>query len=115
MPLHLHKTPGVHELLPGRATRTPLGALSCPYSHWDVTGRQHEESQLHRRFRSFGPNDRAARNRCSTGAADPWHWCDSLTTDYWNPPTSESQHTRQCIFAVIVAFILAVILAQAGW
>jgi hypothetical protein len=38
-----------------------------------------------------------------------------LTTDYWNPPTSASQHARQRILAVIVAFFLAAILAQAGW
>jgi hypothetical protein len=115
MPLHLYKTPGVHELLPARATRAPLAALSCTYSGRDVVGRQYEPPQLHRSFRSFGPHDREARNRCSTRAADPWHGCDSLTTDYWNPPTSESQHTRQRIFAVIVAFILAAVLAHAGW
>jgi hypothetical protein len=43
------------------------------------------------------------------------HWCDALSTDYWNPPTSESQHARQRILTVIVAFVLAAILAQAGW
>jgi hypothetical protein len=80
-----------------------------------VVGRQYEPPQLHKSFRSFGPNGRGARNRCRANAADSWHWCDSLTTDYWNPPTSESQHARQRILAVIVAFILAAILAQAGW
>jgi len=35
-------------------------------------------------------------------------------TDYWNPPTSERQHARQRVLAVIVAFILAAMLAQ-GW
>jgi hypothetical protein len=55
----------------------------------------------------------ALLNRIRTEAADPW--CNALTTDSWNPPTSESQHARQRILAVIVAFILAGILAQAGW
>ena len=62
-----------------------------------------------------GRIDRGARKRCRTKAADPRHWCDALTTDYWNPPTSESQHARQRILAVIVAFFLAAMLAQAGW
>ena len=51
----------------------------------------------------------------SSGAAGPRHWCASLTTDYWNPPTSERQHLRQRIPAAIVAFVLAAILVQAGW
>ena len=38
-----------------------------------------------------------------------------VSADYWNPPTSESQHARQRILTVIVAFVLAAILAQAGW
>jgi hypothetical protein len=115
MPRHLYRTLGDHELIPASATRTPLRALSCPYSSQDVVGRQCEPPQFHRSFRSFGPNDRGAGNRCRAKAADPWHWCDSLTAHYWKPPTSESQHARQRILAVIVAFILAGILAQAGW
>jgi hypothetical protein len=63
---------------------------------------------------SFVKCERSANLMCLK-AANPWHWCDTLTTDYWNPPTSESQHARQRILAVIVAFILAAILAQAGW
>jgi hypothetical protein len=80
-----------------------------------VVGRQDEEPPLHTTFRSFGPDDRGASSQGSPEAAGPWHWCDSLATDYWNPPTSASQHARQRILAVIVAFVLAAILAQAGW
>jgi hypothetical protein len=95
--------------------RAPLRGLSCPYSSRDAVGRQDEPPQLHRSFGSFGPPERAARHPCHRGAADPWHWCDSLTTYYWNPPTTESQHLRQRILAAIVAFILAAILVQAKW
>lgn len=115
MPPHLYETPGAHELTPSGATRAPLDALSCPYSSKDALGRQYEPPQPHRRLQSFGPKDRGLRSRCRTKAADPRHWCDALTTDYWNPPTSASQHARQRILAVIVALFLAAILAQAGW
>jgi hypothetical protein len=115
MPLHLNKTPGAHELIPASATRASLGALSCPDSSRDAFGRQDEKPRLHRNFRSFGPHDRGAMYRCCTKAVDHWHWCDSLTTNYWNPPASESHHARQRIFAVIVAFILAAVLTHAGW
>ena len=115
MPRHLYRTPGTHELVPASATRAPLRALSCRYSSQDMVGRQPEPPQVHRGFQSFGPNEPGARNRCRTKAADPRNWCDSLTTDYWNPPTSESQPARQRILTMIVAFVLAAILAQAGW
>jgi hypothetical protein len=115
MPRHLYQTPGAHTIIPAGATRAPLRALSCPYGSRGVVGRQDEEPKLHTTFRSFGPDDRGARNQGSPEAAEPWHWCDSLATDYWNPPTSASQHARQRILAVIVAFVLAAILAQAGW
>jgi len=48
-------------------------------------------------------------------AADTRHWGDVLMADYWHPPTSESQPARQRILAVIAAFLLAAILAHAGW
>jgi hypothetical protein len=115
MPWILNESPRTHEPIPGAVTRAPLGSLSCPYSSREVVGRQYEPPKLQRSFRSFGPKAGGARNRCRIKAADPWRWCASLTTDYWNPPTSESQHARQRILAVIVAFALAAILAQAGW
>jgi hypothetical protein len=71
-----------------------------------------EPPEVHRSFRSFGPIE---RNQCRAEAVDPRSWCDALSTDYRNPPTSESQHARQRILTVIVAFVLAAILAQAGW
>jgi len=116
-----NRIPRAQDLIPGVATRTPLGGLSCPYSSRHVAVPPDEDPSLHDPFRPIGAQgvreDRAGEScadaRC--GDADPWSWRDSLTTDYWNPPTSESQHTRQRIFAVIVAFILAAILAQAGW
>jgi hypothetical protein len=111
MPRHLYRAPGNHDFVPASATRAPLRALSCTYSSRDLP----EPPEVHRSFRSFGPIERGARSRCSTKAADPRGWCDALSTDYWNPPTSESQHARQRILTVIVAFVLAAILAQAGW
>ena len=111
MPRHLYRAPGDHDfLLPARRERrfAPCPALTA-------AGAWLQPPEVHRSFRSFGPNDRGVRSRCRTKAADPRHWCDALTTDYWNPPTSESQHARQRILAVIVAFVLAAILAQAGW
>ena len=122
MPRILSKIPRAHDLVSGVATRAPLGGLSCPYSSREVAGPADEAPKFDDAFRAVGPQgvrredrttDARADARC--GDADPWHWCDSVTTDYWNPPTSESQHARQRILAVIVAFILAVILAQAGW
>jgi hypothetical protein len=69
-----------------------------------------------------GTHDARRHDRSSDACANSrpdraglWHWCDALSTDYWNPPTSESQHARQRILTVIVAFVLAAILAQAGW
>jgi hypothetical protein len=82
MPRHLHKLHGADSLFPARATRAPMGGLSCPYSHLDAV---------------------------------PGRGRDFLATDYCKPPTSESQHARQRVLAVILAFILAAILAQAGW
>jgi hypothetical protein len=104
-----------HGLILARATRAPLGALSCPYSRRDAARGLYEELQLHRSFRSLGPTDRGARNQCSTRAVDSGRWRDVLTTDYWRPPATENQHLRQRVVAVIIAFVLAVILAQAGW
>jgi hypothetical protein len=40
---------------------------------------------------------------------DPW------PMDYWNPPVNRSQHGRQRVLALIVAFGLAALLAHAGW
>jgi hypothetical protein len=111
MPGHLYRTPGTHELGPGSATRAPLRALSCTYTSRDLA----EPPEVHRSFRSFGPIDRGAPSRSRTRGADPQNRCDPLTTDYSNPPTSEGDHARQRILAVIVAFVLAAILAQAGW
>jgi hypothetical protein len=108
MPRHLYQAPGTHDFVSASATRAPLRALSCPYSSRALA----EPPEVHRSFRSFGPIE---RNRCRAEVADPRSWCDALSTDYWNPPTSESQHTRQRFLTVIVAFVLAVILAQAGW
>ena len=93
--------------------RAPLSGLSCPYSSRDVAGRECVPPQVHASLRSFGSIER--RPQVRTGAADPWHCRDVLTTDYWNPPTSQGQHARQRILAVIVAFVLVAILAQAGW
>jgi hypothetical protein len=95
MPRHFHQPPGAHARIPASALRAPLRGLSCPDGSRGVVGRQD------------------AHDPRSTMGADPWHWCDSLTTDYWNPPTTESQHLRQRILAAIVAFILAAILIQA--
>jgi hypothetical protein len=111
MPRNLCRAPGSHDYLPASATRAPLRALSCPYSSRDLA----EPPEVHRSFRSFGPIERGVRKRCRTEAADPRNWCDALSTDYWNPPASASQHARQRILAVIVAFVLAAILAQVGW
>jgi hypothetical protein len=77
----------------------------------DVVRIPYEQTQLHRSFRSFGP----VANQCSTKATEPERWRDFLTTDYWNPPTSESEHARQRILALILAFILVAVLTQAGW
>jgi hypothetical protein len=41
--------------------------------------------------------------------------CDPWSTDYWNPPTTPSQHAPQRILALIVAIVLAALLAPAGW
>ena len=101
----LNKVPGAHDLIPGMAAAAPLEGLSCPHSSRAV-GRRDTRRQDR-------ISDSCADAQC--GDADPWHWRASLTTDYWNPPTSESQHARQRILAVAVAFILAAILAQAGW
>ena len=106
---YLYKTHGVQDVIPAWATRMPLGALSCAYSHRDAARRQAEDPQPHQRFRSFGRNCRGASRGARAADRDPW------STDYWNPPTTESQDTRQRIFAVTVAFILAAILAYAGW
>ena len=106
---YLYRTHGVQDVIPARATRTALGALSCPYSHRDAARRQAEEPQLHRCFRSFGLNRRGASRGARAADRDPW------STDDRNAPTSESQHTRQRIFAVIVAVMLAALLAYAGW
>jgi hypothetical protein len=76
-------------------------------------GRQCAPPQVHGSLRSFESIKRRPKGR--TEAADPWHCRDVLTTDYWNPPTSQRQHARQRILALIVAFVLAAILAQAGW
>jgi hypothetical protein len=111
MPRHLYQVPGKHDFVPPSATRAPLRALSCPYSSRDLA----EPLEVHRSFRSFGPIERGARQRCRTVAADPGNWGVALTTDCWNPPRSEGQHARQRILAVIVAFVLAAILAQVGW
>jgi hypothetical protein len=61
--------------------------------------------------RIASPEDRSSDSHAAArcGDADPWHWRGSLTTDYWNAPTSESRHARQRILAVIVAFILAAV------
>ena len=93
--------------------RAPLRGLSCPYSSRDVVGGQCAPPQVHGHPRSFESIERRPKGR--TKAADPWHCRDVLATDYWHPPTSQRQHARQRILAVIVAFVLAAILAQAGW
>jgi hypothetical protein len=121
MPRILNKIPRAQELVPGTATRAPLGGLSCPYSSGVVAGQADQGPRSHHAFRPVGTQDArledGSGDACANarrGHADSWHWCASLTTDYWNPPTSESQHARQRILAVIVAFILTAILAQAG-
>jgi len=49
-------------------------------------------------------------------SGEPARWNRAgLTTDFWNPPTSERQHGHQRILAVVVAFVLAAVLAHAGW
>lgn len=111
MPDCFYETQGVHDMIPVWATRTPLDALSCPYSHRDAARRQAEGPQLHRRFRSFGPNEPGARGGCGASAADRDPW----STDYWNPPATRSQHARQRILALIVAVMLAALLAHVGW
>ena len=119
MPRILNNISRGHELMPGAATRAPLGSLSCPYSGRDLVGQMDQSPGSHQR--PLGGHDARLDDRsgdaCANarpGHADPWRWCP-LTIDYWNPPTSESQHARQRILAVIVASILATILAQAGW
>jgi hypothetical protein len=52
--------------------------------------------------------------RHSRGPAG-WNRLTASTADYWNPPTSEGQHAQQRILAVILGFVLAAILAHAGW
>jgi hypothetical protein len=121
MPRILNKIPGAHALMPGVATRAPLKRLSWPYSSRAVAVSADEHLRCRDAFRSLGTRDARREDRGSDSRSDarcgddPWHWRESLTTDYWNPPTSESQHARQRILAVVVAFILAAILAQAGW
>ena len=121
MPRILNRIPA-HHLIPGGATTAPIGRLSCPYSSQDVAGPADEDPRCHDGWRTVATrdarpegrsNDLWAQARC--GDADRWHWCGSLATDYWNPPTSESQRAQQRILAVIVAFVLAAVLAQAGW
>jgi hypothetical protein len=111
-----------YDLVPGVPTRAPLGRLSCPHSNRAVAGPADENRRCHDAFRAVETRDAGwvhrsgdphASARC--GDADPWHLHRSPTTDYRNPPTSERQHVRQRILAVIVALILAAILAQAGW
>jgi hypothetical protein len=94
------------------AARAPLRGLSCPYS---ALQRPNEGLRVHRRVRSFGPHARGAGNRYSTTAADRWQGYDSLTAGDRNPPTSGTRHARPWIWAVSVAFIVAAVLAQAGW
>jgi hypothetical protein len=122
MPRILNKSPRAHDLIPDLATRAPLGDLSCPYSSRDVAGPADEDPRCHDAFRAVGTRDARPEDRSSAscadrrgGHADPWHWRGFLLADYWSPPTSESQYARQRILAVIVAFILATLLAQAGW
>jgi hypothetical protein len=119
MPRMLNKISRGHELIPGAATRAPLGSLSCPYTRRDVVGQVDQGPGSHQR--PLGGHDARLDDRSGDACPKAWashaapgRWC-SLTTDYWNPPTSESQHARQRILAVIVAFFLATILAQAGW
>lgn len=122
MPRILNKGPRAHDPIRGLATRAPLGDLSCPYSSRDVAGPADEDPRCHDAFRAVGTRDARPEDRSSASCADrrrghahPWHWRGSWVADYWNPPTSVSQHARQRILAAIVAFILAAILAQTGW
>ena len=111
-----------HELLPGAVTRAPLGSLSCPYSRRDALNQAGPGPGSHHAFRPVGTRAATRDDRDSYACANarphrasPWHWCASLRTHCWNPPMSERQHARQRVLAVIVAFVLAAILAQAGW
>jgi hypothetical protein len=110
---HRYNSRGTRTLIPARATRAPMGKLSCPYSDRDVVGGPHQSLCLHRRFRSFGPNPEAGRRSDQSG--DPGRWSDLLTTDCCSPPRNERRHARRRILAVILAFLLAAVLAQAGW
>lgn len=44
---------------------------------------------------------------------EAWHWSDTLTSDYWNPPENGAQYRRQRAFAVLLAFIAASLLTSA--
>jgi hypothetical protein len=79
------------------AMAAPLERLSCPYS-------RKVRSEPHRSFRAFGTGNRSGCNARGL-----------LTTNYWNPPTSAHQHDRQRVLTLVLAFILAAVLAQAGW
>jgi hypothetical protein len=109
MPSRLHQAPGTYELVPITVVRAPLRGLSCPYSSRAVVRPKCAPPQVHGYPRPFESIERRPKGRAE--AADSWHYRDVLMTDYWTPPTSPSQHARQRILAVIVAFVLAAILA----
>ena len=115
MPRIRNQVPRAHVLSSG-VLRAPLAGLSCPYSKRDVNGPADVYSGFHDAFGALGTQDASSPHaNARSGDAAPWRWRDSVTTNYWNPPTSERQHARQRILAVIVAFVLAAILAQARW
>jgi hypothetical protein len=117
MPRILNQIPRTRDLIPGPATKAPLGRLSCPYGSRDPAAEADEDPRRAIGTQGAGRQDRTSDSPADApcGHAEPWDWRDSLTTDFWSPPTSESRRARQRILAVIVAFVLAAILAQAGW
>jgi len=56
-----------------------------------------------------GPDPTACRS-----GIEPWHWSDTLTTDLWNASLTRRQHLRQRIFAILLAFVLAVLFGHVG-
>jgi hypothetical protein len=110
--------PGPHEFVPGAATKASLGALSCPFGRRDVVAQADHGPGSRHAVRPIETQDAGPDGRSSDACAKDRHGRAHprfLTTDYWNPPTSANQRARQRILAVIVAFVLAAVLAQAGW
>ena len=103
----LEGTANPRGLIHGAQVRAPLGDLSCPGRSRSEHG---QEAGSPAWSASCGAEDRARAR-----ASYPRRWREGLVTDYWNPPTSRIQHTRQRVFAVVVAFVLAAVLALAGW